>query len=417
MRGRFPISILALFLLPILGLASPARAAEPLLLGMSAAFTGSSRGMGIEYWRGAMAYFHHVNQTKGGLFGREIRLLARDDGYEPIPAVRNTLNLLQKDKVYLLFNYVGTPTVTRVLPLLKMERDNNPLLFFPITGAQPQREPPYFDFVFNLRPSYRQETKGLVDTLYAMGRKRIAVFYQVDAYGRSGWDGVRLALRQYGLNIVSEATYNRGVSFEQSMAEQVTIIRKASPDAVISIGSYQACAAFIRDARDAEFNVPICNLSFVSSENLLKLLEQQCLTCDSERYCQRLIVSQVLPSYENLDIPIVREYRELMSKPSLPLPPELASALYTPFTHSFASFEGFCNAKALVAIFQRIGYIPPRDCLKQAVEFTGSLDIGLDVPIIFTPDRHQGLNTVYFTTVRDGSFAPLDLSSMSLNGD
>jgi ABC-type branched-subunit amino acid transport system substrate-binding protein len=101
---------------------------------------------------------------------------------------------------------VGTPTVTRVLPLLKIYSNRSSYLFFPFTGAQPQREPPYNEFVFNLRASYREETEGLVDNFVKVGRNRIAVFYQADAYGRSGWDGVRRALAKYGLGIVGEAT-------------------------------------------------------------------------------------------------------------------------------------------------------------------------------------------------------------------
>ena len=116
------------------------------------------------------------------------------------------MTLMLEDRVFALFGYVGTPTVTRVLPMLKKFQDQTVYLFFPFTGAQPQREPPYADFAFNLRASYRQETAGLVDNFVSLGRKRIAVFYQADAYGRSGWEGVRRALREHGEKIVAEAT-------------------------------------------------------------------------------------------------------------------------------------------------------------------------------------------------------------------
>src|SRR5262249_16378065 len=164
--------------------------AEDLVLGMSAAFKGPSRGLGIELYRGAMACFAEVNAT-GGVHGRKIRIQAYDDGYQPGPAVANTVRLIRDDKVFLLFGYVGTPTVTRVLPLLKRFDDRSVYLFCPFTGAEPQRRPPYDAYVFNLRASYGQETAGLVNHFVAVGRKRIAVFYQIDAYGRSGWDGVR----------------------------------------------------------------------------------------------------------------------------------------------------------------------------------------------------------------------------------
>ena len=89
------------------------------------------------------------------------------------------------------------------------------------------------------------------------------------------------------------------------------ILRKADADAVISIGSYAACAAFIRDARDAGWNVPIANVSFVGSENLLALL-QEAGKANGTDYTRNLINSQVVPSYHDRTLPAVREYRQLM---------------------------------------------------------------------------------------------------------
>ncbi|MCE2448650.1 MAG: ABC transporter substrate-binding protein [Candidatus Latescibacteria bacterium] len=168
------------------------------------------------------------------------------------------MKLMLDDQVFLLFGYVGTPTVTRVLPILKKFQDQNILLFFPFTGAQPQREPPYGTFAFNLRASYRQETAGLVDNFVRINRRRIAVFYQADAYGRSGWAGVRSALKKHGEQIVGEATYRRGERFTGTMRKQVEILKEAKPEAVICIGAYAACAAFARDAVDP---LPTCRLS------------------------------------------------------------------------------------------------------------------------------------------------------------
>ena len=128
-----------------------------IILGMSAAFSGPPRGLWIELYRGAWAYFEHVNRA-GGISGRRITLKLYDDGYQPDASVNNTMKLMLEDQVFLLFGYVGTPTVTRVLPILKKFQDENVFLFFPFTGAQPQREPPYGDFAFNLRASYLQET-------------------------------------------------------------------------------------------------------------------------------------------------------------------------------------------------------------------------------------------------------------------
>ena len=305
-------------------------------LGMSAAFSGPSRGLGIELYRGAMAYFEQINGA-GGVRGRRVALKTYDDGYQPDPCVKNTTTLMLDDQVFLLFGYVGTPTVTRVLPMLKKFQDRSMFLFFPFTGAQPQREPPYGAFAFNLRASYEQETGGLVDNFVNVGRRRIAVFYQADAYGRSGWAGVRKALRRHGETIAGEATYKRGSKFTSIMRRPVEILKAADPQAVICIGAYAACAAFARDAVDMGLRVPIANLSFVGSENMLKLLTDNRTPEDSARYTELLVNSQVVPSYEDTTIPAVREYRELMARHNPAPPAELVTEDYTPFEHSFVS--------------------------------------------------------------------------------
>ncbi len=384
--------------------ADGAASSGEIVLGISAAFSGPSRGLGTELYRGASAYFNHINES-GGIGGRRIVLKMYDDGYQPDPCVQNTMKLMLEDEVFLLFGYVGTPTVTRVLPLLKKFQDENIYMFFPFTGAQPQRQPPYGDFAFNLRASYGQETAGLVNNFVGIGRKRIAVFYQADAYGRSGWAGVRAALARHGEKIAGEATYSRGAKFTGSMRRQVEILKGSSPDAVICIGAYAACAAFARDAVDLGLEVPIANLSFVGSENMVKLLTDD--REDSAPYTRLLVNSQVVPSYEDVSLPSVREYRELMARYDPQVPPDLIKEAYAPFPQSFGSLEGFLNAKLLVEILRRLDGRFERSRLENAVYSVKEFDLGVGEQVSFGPERRQGLQTVYYTVVEDGRFVPL----------
>lgn len=397
---------------------------EEVVVGMSAAFKGPSRGLSIELYRGSIAYLEHINGS-GGVHGRKISIKPYDDGYNPIPAIENTIRLIEKDRVFLLFDYMGSPTVTRVLPLLKKYKDidRSVYLFFPFTGAEPQRRPPYDEFVFNLRASYHQETAKLVDHFVGIGRKKIAVFYQIDAYGRSGWSGVRETLAEYDetgrrsngtgkpvgndrLRIVAEATYRRGTKFDANLGEQVEILRKAEPDAVISIGTYSAAAAFVRDARDAGWNVPIANISGVDSENLLALL-QKTGKANGRDYTKDLINSQVVPSYADPALPAAKEYRELMDRYQPKPPNDLLDEPYTAPQYSYISFEGFLNAKLLVEILQEMGTELEQSRIPEVVESIKELDLGIDVPVSFGPQRHQGLSRVYFTVVSEGRFVPL----------
>ena len=122
------------------------------------------------------------------------------------------------------------------------------------------------------------------------------------------------------------------------MRRQVGILQAASPEAVICIGSYAACAAFARDAVDLGLRVPIANLSFVGSENLLQLLSEG--REDAGEYTRFLVNSQVVPSYEDTSIPAVREYRELMARHDPEVPEELVREPYSPFRRASSVWRG-----------------------------------------------------------------------------
>jgi len=381
-------------------------AEEPLRVGMSGAFSGPIKALGIELYRGAAAYFDHVNRT-GGINGRPIRFIAYDDAYDPATTLENTVRLVEEDRADLLFNYVGTPTVTRILPLLKVYEDRNMLLFFPATGAEPQRRPPYDQFVFNMRVSYGQEVEALVREFANLGKTRFAILYQVDAYGRSGWEGLRHALQRRSLVLVEEATYQRGFHFEQSMRDQVEILRRAAPEVVISVATYAAAAAFIRDAREADWDVPVANLSFVSSESMLDLLLQEGRRTGRD-YTQNLINSQVVPSYEDFSLWGVMEYRWIMDQCRCSVPQQRTPEPYTPLEYSFASFEGLLNAKVLTQMLQQLSLEAFRKNREDAFGESSILfHLGIGEPIFLDPEQHQGLHTVYFSTVQSGRFVPL----------
>jgi len=422
-RSRLMLTLALLLVAALLG--DPASAKDKtagnasqseIRLGMSADFSASARALSIELYRGAMAYLLPLNNA-GGVNGRRVVVKPYDDQYEPDLAIRNTLKLMDEDDVFALFSYVGTPTMNRALPLLQRHQDKHFLLLFPFTGADTNRIPPYDQLSFNLRASYDQEMKGLVDHFVAVNRTRIAVFYQADAYGRAGWGGLRRALDEHGLEIAGEATYRRGSPFDQSYDRQVAIMQRLQPDAVVCVGTYPACAGFVRDMRDRDVDCPVATLSFVGGEAMLKLLsaaEQE----SKKDYTSRLVSSQVVPSYNDDSVPAVREYREAMDRyRDAIMPPDsllyphgkTAEREYAPLQYGFISLEGYLNAKLFTAILQRMGADPRRADLAVTVLAMGDFDLGMGQPLSFGGEtaRRQASDKVYYTVIRDGRFVPL----------
>jgi branched-chain amino acid transport system substrate-binding protein len=374
-------------------------------IGMSAAFRGTQAGLGTEFYRGAQAYYDEVN-ARGGVHGRAITVVALDDNYEPNPCIKNTIQLLDKEQVFTLSNYVGTPTLTRALPVIKRYAEQGVVLVGNFTGAQPQREMPYVDQVFNIRASYRQEMMALVDRFWALGARSFGVFYQIDAYGRSGTDGVARGLAARGARIAAEATYPRQAKFTDDMTPAVHELQKAGVDVVLCTGAYQGCGAFVRAARDAGFLVPISNVSFVGSDAMLSLLVKHGNT-NGRNYTRALINSQVVPSYDDLALPGVAEYRALMDRHKPAVPPALRDPNYAVQRVSFISLEGFVNAKVVVEALRRAGPQPTRATFRQALESLRYFDLGIGAMLTFGPERHQGLDSVYFTRVEGERWVPI----------
>ena len=364
------------------------RELPPILIGISNVQSGPGKDLGINLLEGSRRYFNLVNQA-GGIHGRRIELRIRDDQYEPDPAVHNTQNLIDQDKVFFLFDYVGTPTLTRVLPLLKYYEQEHIVNVAPFTGAEPQRQPPYDKYVFNIRASYREETEALVRYFYGKGYRRIGYFGQADAYGKSGESGVKSALTARGLRLISSVSYRRNSPLGTSMKEQVEILRSQGVDAVIAVGVYGPCAAFIHDARAAGWSAPIANVSFVGADALLQMLIEDGKK-DGLDLTAGLIASQVVPSPQETRYALVRSYRKQFPGPKA----------------GFISLEGWLNAAVVTKALRRAGRNPSRADFIRAMDSLSGWDPGLGVKLEFSRSGHQGLHQIWLTKVEHGRWVP-----------
>jgi ABC-type branched-subunit amino acid transport system substrate-binding protein len=409
---RSAIGKVWLFILILLGLAAACHSEDgvtesEILLGQSAAFKGAAAGLGTELWRGAQAFFDRLNAA-GGVHGRKIRVLSLDDGYEGDVTLPNTIRLANTEKVFALFGYVGTPTLVKALPAIQKYSGEGLFLFSDFSGAQPQREAPHNKYVFNVRASYRQETASLVRLFVdELGYKKIGLFIQDDAYGRSGADGTSRALQAKGLAPVMETTYQRNTPYSTSMADQVKALQAAGAEAVIAVGAYGQCAAFVRDARAAGWQVPIANLSFVGADALLsKLAEEE--KSSGRKLMGHLLNSQVVPCWSNMSYPLVAEYRRAIDEAKTPLPADLKDPAYQPAKYSFASMEGYLNARVLAAVLERAPKNLTRKAFVSAAESMSGLDVGLgERKASFSMSRHQALDAVFLTVPKDGAWVPL----------
>ncbi|MFH1980802.1 MAG: ABC transporter substrate-binding protein [Pseudomonadota bacterium] len=352
-------------------------------IGTSLALGGHASYLGVQTLHGALAYLRHVNDT-GGVHGRMIRLVTYDDQYDPPRCVANTQRLIVEDRVFALFSYVGTPTTLKIVPLV--EEAKIPLVGM-FTGASALREP-LSRYLINVRASYYQETAAAVNHLVdKQGLRRIAVFYQYDAYGFDGLRGTELALKNHGLVPVAKGTYIRGTL---NTAEGLARIMAADAEAVVMIGTYDPCAEFIKKARAQGSRALFYAVSFVGADELKRKLG-----ADGEG----LLVTQVVPLPEHPEnskrLWGVVEYERLLK------------TYFPSDTPNFVGLEGYLNARVLHEGLRRCGPNLNREAFIDAIETIRDYDLGVDNTLSFSPRDHQGLHQVYLTRLEEGHFVPI----------
>ncbi|HMM38397.1 MAG TPA: ABC transporter substrate-binding protein [Desulfovibrio sp.] len=386
---------LCLAVVLLLGACGPAREAAPrqnrtpgvtdteIVLGSSLALKGHAGFLGTQTLRGALAYLNEVNE-QGGVFGRRIRVIAYDDSYDPPRCLANTQKLIIDDDVFALFCYVGTPTTVKIIPLVTEARI--PLVGM-FTGANALREP-FNRYLINVRASYYQETKNAVSHLVkGLGLKRIAVFYQYDAFGFDGLTGTELALKEFGLEPVARGSYVRG---SLDVEEGLSRIINSGAEAVVMIGTYEPCAKFIHLAAARGFKAIFYSVSFVGAEELASRLAG----LDDEI----VIMSQVVPPPEGVAGTRPEDMSEYV---------RLLRKHFPGDRPNFVGLEGYANARVLVEGLKRAGPRLTREGFLDAVESIRDYSLGPGMSVSFGPGGHQGMERVYFTRLEKGSFVLL----------
>lgn len=352
---------------------APGVTASTISVGQSAAFTGPAAQLGIQMRDGMKAYFDHVN-AQGGVNGRRIQLVTRDDQYESKLAADNTRLLIDEDRVFALIGYVGTPTSAAALPIFTEAKVP---FVGPFTGAELLRNP-FNRYVFNVRASYFDETDKIVQQLLTVGMKRFAVFYQNDAYGQAGLAGMERAVKARGGEIVARATVERNTV---EVAKAVAEIAGKTPDAVVMVSAYKSIAAFVRAMKKGGYTGQFHNVSFVGS----KALSDE-LGADG----QGVVISQVVPFPWGQSTPVVREFTDLAAKAKVDV--------------NFSSMEGFLVAKVFAEGLKRAGKTPTRDNFITALESMRDVDFG-GFNVSFSASNHNASRFVDLTIIgRGGKF-------------
>ena len=358
--------------------AEPGVSDSTIVFGQAAALAGPAGALGQDMRTGILAAFAEENGT-GGVAGRRLELVSRDDGYEPTQSVDATRALINENKVFALLGAVGTPTTLATEPIAT---ENGIPFIGPLTGAEFLRGADK-SAVVNVRASYFQETEALVERLTKdRGVSRIAILYQNDAFGRAGLAGVQRALDKRKMELVSEGVFERNTT---AVKMALLAIRRGNPEAVIMIGPYQPCATFVKLARQVRMNAIFAAISFVGSNSLAKELGPD---------GAGVIVTQVVPLPWDTSIPVVARYQAALKSIDPTAEP------------GFVTLEGYVVGRLVVAALAKANP-PTRRAMLDTIH-SGEFDFG-GVKLVYAPGNNQGTSAVFLTEIQaDGSFKALN---------
>jgi ABC-type branched-subunit amino acid transport system substrate-binding protein len=354
---------------------------------MSTALTGPAAILGQNMKLGVEAAIAEINLS-GGIQGRLLRLIALDDGYEPSRTAPNMRRLIDRDQVLAVIGNVGTPTAVAAIPIANAGRTP---FFGAVTGAGILRKNPPDRYVVNYRASYLEEVTAMVDALITFGNlkpQEIAFFTQRDAYGDAGFASGIWAMRLYGLkdeNAIIHSRYERNtLAVENGLAD--ILLASPQPRAVIMVGTYAPCAAFISLAKTSGFESIFLNVSFVGGESLAEKLGK-----DGDG----VIITQVVPPF-GFDLPIIHAHVKALEILKSPLPP------------SSGSLEGYIAMRILSRGLEAINGLMSREAVVDALENLGDFDIGLGRLLRLNSQEHQASHAVWPTVIQGGKIVPFD---------
>ena len=352
-------------------------------VGMSAAFSGPAQALGNGMRIGIGSYFERINRS-GGVHGRPLKLITKDDAYEPARTAPNMRALIDDEDVFAVIGNVGTPTAAVAVPIANEKRIP---MFGAFTGAGLLRKNPPDRYVINFRASYAEETAAMVRGVtkdLGIGPEHIGFFTQNDAYGDAGWKGGVKALNEMGFENAKNLPHGRYTRNTVDVEDGLSRLLDPRFDvrAVIMVGAYKPCAQFIKLAKQHHFHPVFLNVSFVGSASLVNELGDQ---------GDGVVITQVVPTPDG-DTDAAKEFREIV-----------------PTEHqNFVSFEGFLAAKTFVAALQMAGPNADSETIIDTIESSEPIDLGLGVVHRLSGKEHQFSHQIWPTMISAERLVPID---------
>jgi ABC-type branched-subunit amino acid transport system substrate-binding protein len=328
------------------------------------------------------AYFKHVN-ANGGINGRQLKFIARDDGYNPTNTVKVTKQLVLQDKVFALLGGLGTPTHTKVVDFLNASRVPD---LFVSSGCLCWDEPDKHPWTFGWQTDYTVEGKILGKYIADNFKgKKVAYFLQNDDFGTDGAKGLDQFIPK--ADVVSRQTYEPG---NTDIGPQMAKIKASGAEvlASFSIPAYTALVTLAGVKLDYHPQLVVSNVG-ADPTTLGGLLKAFSKGKAGSSLIEGVRSAYYLPSGDDTSNAWIAQFKAIHDK-YLPKLPWDGNVLY-----------GEALAYTFVEALVKAGKDPTRQGVVDAIESGDLKGPGL-VPFRFSKDSHAGFTGEALAVIKGG---------------
>ncbi len=321
----------------------------------------------------SQAYFDYVN-AHGGVYGRKIHLIIKNDEYNPTNTVNVVHQLVLQEKVFGIFEGLGTPTHTKVVGFLNSEKIPD---LFVASGCPCWDNGTEHPYTFGWQPNYTIEGKimGQYIAQHFPGKK-VGVLYQDDDFGQGGLAGIKDELP--ASDIVSAQPYQSGT---ETLAPQITAIKSAGAEVAVyfTVPIYTAIGQLTAFTLGYKPQLFVSNVGIdpTTVATLLKTVSKG--KASGTGLIEGTYTNGYLPSSANTSNEWVEFFLKIKQKYD-PSPPFDGNVLY-----------GMANAYTLVQALEAAGKNLTRESVVKAIEENGAKWSGPGlVPYRYSKTQHGG---------------------------
>ena len=213
-------------------------------IGHCCPYSGPASAYGV-IGQAHQAFFKALNEA-GGINGRKVNFVTLDDGYSPPKTVECVRQLVEQEKVLLLFQTLGTPTNTAIHKYVNQKKV--PHLYIS-TGASKWGDPQHFPWTMGYQPDYNTEGQIYAKHMLANVKDaKIGILMQNDDFGKDYVDGFKKGLGKENVGrIVKHVTYE---ITDPTVDSQIIQLKDSGANVFFDVGTPKFCAQAIRKAAE-----------------------------------------------------------------------------------------------------------------------------------------------------------------------